>query len=240
MAEKKRKRGRPPGGEFTEKSEVVHFRVRPDTKAMLEKAAQASGRTVSQECEHRLLRGLDDFDSEPTTALLKIFLLTVDTAAKLRDPEGKARWWNDLYVFEAAKRTVAGVFDLFRPPGAAPPENDSFLQQVRTAGTHTAAAILRQVQLVDPAKPYGRQTRAQVWFSMLRKELGELADRPVIWGKTAEELREEHAALDAIRALQQKFSPLENIPETERTPEQRRKLERLQQQMREIAARKSA
>jgi hypothetical protein len=240
MAEKKRKRGRPPGGEFTDKSEVVHFRVRPDTKALLEKAAQASGRTVSQECEHRLLRGLDDFDSEPTTAVLKIFMLAIDTASQFRDPKGTARWWTDPYLFEAAKRTFAGILDLFRPPGATPSTDDLFFQQLRDMGAHTAANIVQRVQLVDPAKPYARQTRPEVWYSMLRKELGALADRPVIWGQTAEELRKEHAELDAIRPLLQQAVPLDNIPEKERTREQQRKLERLRRQMREIESRRKS
>lgn len=234
MAEKKRKRGRPPGGEFSEKSEVVHFRVRPDTKALLETAARASGRTVSQECEHRLLRGLDDFDNEPTTAVLKIFSLAIDTATKFRDPKGEARWWTDPYLFEVAKRTFTGLLDLFRPSGAAAPPDDIFFQQMRDLSAHTAAAVVRRIQLIDPAKPYARQTRPEVWFSMLRKELGPLADRPVIWGKSAEELRKEHAELDAIRPLLQQSVPPENIPESARTTEQQKKLERLRRQIREI------
>ena len=158
MAEKKRKRGRPPGGEFTDKSEVVHFRVRPDTKALLEKAAQATGRTVSQECEHRLLRGLDDFDSEPTTAALKIFSLAIDTASKFRDPNGAARWWNDPYLFEVAKRTFTGVLDLFRPPGATPDTENIYFQQMKDLGTGTAASIVQR----DSARRSCKAVRAPV------------------------------------------------------------------------------
>ena len=69
---------------------------------------------------------------------------------------------------------------------------------------------------------------------MLRKELGALADRPAIGGKSAEELRKEHAELDAIRPLLKQLLPLQDIPEDTRTLEQQKKIERLRHQIREI------
>ena len=50
----KSKRGRPPGGEYAEKSAVMNFRIRPDTKRLLQQAAHMSGRTLSQETEHQI------------------------------------------------------------------------------------------------------------------------------------------------------------------------------------------
>lgn len=237
MVEKKRKRGRPPGGEFSDKSEVVHFRVRPDTKAMLEKAAQTTGRTVSQEAEHRLLRGLEDFENEQMTAMLKIFDLAMATVSKSYDPTGKARWWNDPLLYSVAERTLLGTFHMLRPPGSAPAADDISFQKMEDMGAHTKNMIWRRIQLVDETKPYARLSKSEVWYSMLRKELGPpVADRPVIWGKSAEELRKEHAELDAIRPLVQQSLPLENLPAETRTPEQQKKLERLQRQISKITA----
>jgi hypothetical protein len=53
-------RGRAPKGEYAGKIEVMSFRLTPDTKAALRRAAATSGRSLSQETEHRLRRGLDD------------------------------------------------------------------------------------------------------------------------------------------------------------------------------------
>jgi TraY domain len=53
-------RGRAPKGEYAGKTEVMSFRLTPDTKAALRRAAATSGRSLSQEAEHRLRRGLDD------------------------------------------------------------------------------------------------------------------------------------------------------------------------------------
>jgi hypothetical protein len=47
------KRGRVPKGEYAGKTEVMSFRITPDTKVALRRAAAASGRSLSQEAEHR-------------------------------------------------------------------------------------------------------------------------------------------------------------------------------------------
>src|SRR5271169_2882666 len=54
------KRGRAPKGEYAGKTEVMSFRITPSTKAALKRAAAAGNRSLSQEAEHRLRRGLDD------------------------------------------------------------------------------------------------------------------------------------------------------------------------------------
>src|SRR6266508_4607767 len=54
------KRGRRPKGEYPEKKRVFASRVREDTWEMLQRAAAKSGRSVSQEFEFRLRRGLDE------------------------------------------------------------------------------------------------------------------------------------------------------------------------------------
>jgi TraY domain len=53
-------RGRAPKGEYAGKTQVMSFRLTPDTKAALRRAAARSGRSLSQETEHRLRRGLDE------------------------------------------------------------------------------------------------------------------------------------------------------------------------------------
>jgi TraY domain len=51
MATKRKRRGRPPG---RNKSAIFSTRITPETRAMLEAAAEASGKSLSQEIENRL------------------------------------------------------------------------------------------------------------------------------------------------------------------------------------------
>lgn len=48
--------GRKPKGEIAGKSALLSTRIRPDTRAMLKRAAKEAGRSVSQEAELRLIR----------------------------------------------------------------------------------------------------------------------------------------------------------------------------------------
>jgi hypothetical protein len=219
MAEK-RKRGRPPGGEYAGKSEVVHIRLRPDTKAALERAARASGRTVSQETEHRLLRGLNDFGKEPTGALLEIAGTAIGKALDLKGTQ--TRWWEDPRAFEQAANVIDAVLDMFRPQGASPRAADRpFTSDARQLAILSVENTLRAVQIVDPTKPYARQTKHERWANMLRKDLGPLADVPAIWGETAEQARARYEKLAPILSeyipLTQKLGVAElDFPERER------------------------
>ena len=73
------KRGRRPRGEYPEKKRVFASRIREDTWQMLQQAAATSGRSISQEFEHRLRRGLDEdkwiedgFGDRRTCAVMKM------------------------------------------------------------------------------------------------------------------------------------------------------------------------
>jgi hypothetical protein len=50
---------------------------------------------------------------------------------------------------------------------------------------------LREIQTVDPTKPLAQQTKHERWLNALRKDLGLLADRPEIWGRSADDVRAE-------------------------------------------------
>lgn len=55
-------KGPRPKGEYAGKSSVFSTRIRPDLRKNLEKAAKASGRSLSQEVEHRLRRSFVEDD----------------------------------------------------------------------------------------------------------------------------------------------------------------------------------
>jgi hypothetical protein len=247
MAEQRRKRGRPPGGEFVDKSEVVHFRIRPDTKELLVKAAAASGRTVSQECEHRLLRGLEDFGGdEQTTTLLRIWARAIRNTRNLRDPE--ARWWSDPYLYEQAIRAFTALAKLLRPAGALPPTLEEALDLGGPRqGEISIELTLREIQSVDPAKPLTQQTKHERWLNGLRKDLGLLADRPEVWGRSADYVRAEKAFAESLEPQWSEYISLRGkqgfsdstLPDEEReqielsrlTPEERDRYLELRQEI---------
>jgi hypothetical protein len=87
-----KKRGRPAQGEVTGKSAVFSTRIRPDTRADLVEAAKASGRSLSQEIEHRLQESFrtergTDAGSPHNTALASLVCLL---AERIQEHAGKS------------------------------------------------------------------------------------------------------------------------------------------------------
>jgi plasmid stability protein len=114
------KRGRAPKGEYAGKTEVMSFRLTPDTKAALRRAAARSGRSLSQETEHRLRRGLDEEEAisslwgdVKTSAMLRLAAQVVQSVRTLQDT--KVHWTADAKVFDSAIEAIAGTLKLFRP-----------------------------------------------------------------------------------------------------------------------------
>jgi plasmid stability protein len=90
-------RGRAPKGEYAGKTEVMSFRLTPDTKAALRRAAATSGRSLSQEAEHRLRRGLDEEEAisklwgdVKTSAMLRLAAQVVQSRPTRPRPTSRA------------------------------------------------------------------------------------------------------------------------------------------------------
>jgi plasmid stability protein len=107
-------RGRAPKGEYAGKTEVMSFRLTPDTKAALRRAAATSGRSLSQEAEHRLRRGLDEEETisklwgdVKTSAMLRLAAQVVQSLGTMRDT--KVHWTADAKVFDSGIEAIAGT-----------------------------------------------------------------------------------------------------------------------------------
>ncbi len=200
----KSKRGRPPRGEYAGKTAVMNFRIRPDTKRLLEEAAEKSGRTLSQETEHQLRRALVDMRSGPTHALMQVIGSTIDSLVNLRDP--KAKWHDDPYLFEQAMAAVRAALEIFRPEGPPPPQATEEVLALggRRQAELSVAEMLREIQVADLATSLEKQSRHQRGMARLRADLGPLADRPRIYGRTASETRQEHELGREFMALHRK------------------------------------
>jgi TraY domain len=175
----KAKRGRPAHGEYAGKTDVMSFRIRPDTKADLKRAAAASGRSLSQEAEHRLRRGLDEDETissfwgdSRTLAMMQLAAQAVLSLGKVRGAE--VHWTADAELFDAAMEKIFGTLQVFRPIVGTSFSTDS------PEFSAPALDIIREAQAADPARPLNKSTRQQRAMARLKQDLGEeLADRAV-------------------------------------------------------------
>jgi hypothetical protein len=190
----KKRRGRPPRGEYPEKSEVMNFRIRPDTKRLLAQAARASGRTVSAEAEHQLRRGLAEMGTGHTHAVMTTIGRAIDGLVKLKGARG-GDWWSDPDLYGHARRVVLTALDLFKPPGGS---TDAIPDDTRSA-EFEIEATLHEIQLFDETKPFVKQTPHERWLGMMKKDLGPLADRPVVWNIPAVRGREDQERFRPLR-----------------------------------------
>lgn len=170
-------RGRAPKGEYAGKTEVMSFRLTPDTKAALRRAAATSGRSLSQEAEHRLRRGLDEEEAisklwgdVKTSAMLRLAAQVVQSLGTMRDT--KVHWTADAKVFDSAIEAIAGTLKLFRPLQAegisvGSPEIDA-----------PALKIVEEAQATELSRPLSKSSRRQRAMARFKEDLGqELTNR---------------------------------------------------------------
>jgi hypothetical protein len=173
------KRGRAPKGEYAGKTLVMSFRITPDTKTALRRAAATSGRSLSQETEHRLRRGLDEDEAisslwgdARTSAMLRLAAQVVQSLGTVRDT--KVHWTTDAELFDAAINAIAETLKLFRPMQAegisvCPPEIGA-----------PALRIVKEAQAADLSRPLSKSSRRQRTMARFKEDLGqELASRAV-------------------------------------------------------------
>jgi hypothetical protein len=207
---------------YPEKSAVINFRITPGTRRLLERAAEASGRTVSSECEYQLQRALSVMGTSPTYAVMATIGRAINDLAEARDLLTRAKlrgpWWLDPHTFALAEKAVLAAFRMLRPPGAQDQVDDG------RQGEFAIETVLREIQTVDPAMPFSQMTEHQRWLLLLKQDLGLLANRAAVWGESAEQVRERHKrVLPILREL----IPLSLRPPGDLTPEETGRLHEL-------------
>jgi hypothetical protein len=172
-----RKLQRAPRG--PQKSAVMNFRIRPDTKTLLKRAAQAHGRTVSAECEYQLQCALFDMGTGPTHALLAVVGSAVDRLIR-RTTAPPNRWTRDPVQFDAVVEAITGALRLFRPEGPVAQGPDHSTQSDRLQGRAAIFELLAEIAAVDPLAPLSRQTAEQRRLGIMKQDLGELIGQPAL------------------------------------------------------------
>jgi hypothetical protein len=173
------KRGRRPRGEYPEKKRVFASRIREDTWKMLQQAAATSGRSISQEFEHRLRRGLDDdkaiedaFGDRRTLAVMKMAAMAAVNSAMLNPIHSKVHWTSNVEAFDRALNAIVDTLKAFRPH-----ELVAKGVEMRLEVAAPTVELVRQIQAADP-RPLNKPSKRQRAMLRLKDELGDLVDRP--------------------------------------------------------------
>ncbi|MCC6780924.1 MAG: hypothetical protein IT537_30495 [Hyphomicrobiales bacterium] len=177
----------------------MSFRITPATLQLLTSAAGKSGRTVSQETEHQLRRALVEMGDGPTYALMRVIGRAIDSLVDLKNPD--ARWTDDPYLFGQATKAIGGALEVMRPAGAPGEIDDALDRGGRHQGRLVMLELLREIQLADDPSPRTQHQRA---LAVLRSDLGALADRPRLYGRTSEQTRQEHQLAAQLVPLMRK------------------------------------
>ena len=116
-----KQRGAKPEGAYSGKSEVLSTRIRPDTRKQLVAAAHASGRSLSQEVEHRLRRTFADdvevtkiFGSPRNYGLMRVIAAIIDTV----DLGTAGDWFARPESYDKVAEAVIAVLEALRPAPA--------------------------------------------------------------------------------------------------------------------------
>lgn len=116
----KRRTGPAPKGAYAGKSMVLSTRITPETRAALVEAKTKSGRSLSQEIEHRLRRSFDHdervieiFGSRQNYAVLRL----IAAAMEITNPVRGGSWRDDPFAYEQMIIAVNTVLAALRPPG---------------------------------------------------------------------------------------------------------------------------
>jgi hypothetical protein len=108
--------GRKPRGPFKGKSTTLTTRITPETRAAMERAAQKSGRSVSQEVERRLDESLRN-DRNRRSDVRALAEAVAMIAEKVEIATGK-NWLQDAFTGEALRLAIEVLVRHFAPHSA--------------------------------------------------------------------------------------------------------------------------
>jgi len=173
------KRGPLPRGEYGRKigrTAVLSTRLQPDTRALLVAAKEASGRSLSQELEHRLRQTFVDdknavelYGTGQTAAVVKLIGATIHSAAARGSAQKKHDWLKEQWLFDDVMDAIVHVLLWFRPGG------DSGRREIKlSSGTNRAGQLIDEIRASDPSLPITKGSTRQHVMAKLKDKLGDL------------------------------------------------------------------
>ncbi|MEH2468963.1 hypothetical protein V1281_001781 [Nitrobacteraceae bacterium AZCC 2161] len=171
----------------------TNLRIEPQLRDQLQKAADASGSSVTREITERLEKSFsapqhhdEALDSPEANAIGAVLLEAIYAAGhnagglSTSSAGGSKTWHNNPYAYDQVCKAVATVMDRLRPPGAvklpikSPNDAPEMFEHI---GARVADGILLEIADVDdpsaPASPYDDTARAR----HLKELLGPLGER---------------------------------------------------------------
>jgi hypothetical protein len=211
-------------GEYRDKTQVLSTRISAELREAL--AAAAKGRTLSREIEHRLRRTFSEdkqveaiFGSRRNFQLMRLIASVIESTVNRKVDMPKKSivdWTADPYVFDQAMRAIVAVLEAIRPPGAVPQSLNETLDQYGGTfqGEFNAIETLREIQKAPDALLL-KGTRHQKKMADVKQDIGDLADRALIYGRSADDTRklsELGRKLAVLRKKQAKLGGFDQLP----------------------------
>jgi hypothetical protein len=109
--------GRKPRGEYRGKSATLATRIRPDTRAALDRAARENKRSLSQEVEYRLRHSIGSDDRKKRGKHIRALGEAVMLVAQFVERATEKRWNEDAFTGEALRRGVEFLISHCAPRG---------------------------------------------------------------------------------------------------------------------------
>ena len=159
---KRKRMGRPPLPPGKRKRESMGFRPTPELRRKLEKAAQASGLSLTQVVERRLDQSFlrdellgGQFGEKSTYRLMVMLGSTINLVQEMT---GK-NWRKDRRTYVEVKRAVSAFLDAFGPADQEYPKGfrDVFATSIGRDAVEQTIGYLREseAELRSPSKPKG-------------------------------------------------------------------------------------
>jgi len=182
------RRGPQPKGESGAKigrTAVLSTRLQSDTRKRLVAAAGTSGRSLSQELEHRIRRtfieddkAIEFYGSQSNAAIVKLIGAVIQStctswSVKTGDDWGPdlnkdpGEWLRDPKLFDRVLTAVVHALIWFKPNGDRDEQSISY--------NSTAEQIINEIRSADPSLPIAKGSTRQHAMAMLKDKLGDLA-----------------------------------------------------------------
>jgi hypothetical protein len=172
-------KGPRPKGEYAGKSSVFSTRIRPDLRKSLERAAKASGRSLSQEVEHRLRRSFveddkiaDAFGDRRTYRLMRMMSDAIHLSWQDQNDEN---WLDDPFRFRVALAAMRSVIEAVEPhtPSLGEVDDALFEEETNRLGEVIAGELWFGVNQAKDSIGLGSGSLADRINSVARSDLGE-------------------------------------------------------------------
>lgn len=190
-----------PKGEYVGKTAVFSTRIRPDLRSKLEEATKVSGRSLSQEVEHRLRRSFveddkiaDAFGDRRTYRLMRMMADAMHLSAG-----SQTDWLSNPFDFHIAISAALGVLEAVSPEGAMEEESYS---DAASLGAITASVIWSKVQAASASIGLQKGTFADHVASIAKADLGDYLIERSIPAVRAKLFRKYHSVEDSEQRLQ--------------------------------------